>query len=392
MGKITLMAAALGLLVSANVMAQDAEKERLKSYSYIELQGGGQLTLTDAKMDKLITPAFGVSFGHYFSPVVGTRLHVSGYESKSGYDNIGYYKWKYVTSDLDLLVNLSQLIWPKNDHFLNLVFVGGVGLTTGWDNDDANTMAAANPALNMPLVWDDTRLSHNIRAGLRLETDARKPFGLSLEVAANSLDDRFNSKFNNSDDWMVTAMLGLSFRFGHKYTKPAPAPAPVQVVEQPKPVVVKKDTVKIVTRVIETKKPVKLHEERFYKIRSTDVEGSAAQMKRVADFLKTYPEATVNVVGYADKGTGNAKLNVKYAKQRADKYKEDLVKDYGCDAARIVTDSKGDSVQPFADNDKNRCVIVDGEATAVEKKEVKEEIRGEIPNPENVVNVEVVVK
>ena len=28
-----------------------------------------------------------------------------------------------------------------------------------------------------------------------------------------------------------------------------------------------------------------------------------------------------------------------------------------------MTDSKGDTVQPFAENDKNRCVIVDGEGT-----------------------------
>jgi len=32
---------------------------------------------------------------------------------------------------------------------------------------------------------------------------------------------------------------------------------------------------------------------------------------------------------------------------------------------RIITDSNGDKVQPFAENDKNRCVIVDGEAEKV---------------------------
>ena len=71
------------------------------------------------------------------------------------------------------------------------------------------------------------------------------------------------------------------------------------------------------------------------------------------------------MVGYADKGTGNAALNVKYAKQRADQYKKELVDSYGADASRIITDSKGDKVQPFAENDKNRCVIVDGEAEKV---------------------------
>ncbi len=364
------LAAVFCMMESDAAMAQDSDKETLKSYNFIEAQGGGQITLTDAKMDKLITPVGALSFGRYFTPAVGARLHVSGWESKSGYNDLGFYKWNYITTNADLLVNLTNLACKDKDHFLNVIFVAGVGLTTGWGNDDANAMANANMGLNMPFVWDDTRLSHNIRAGLRLETNVTKPVGVSLEVNASSLDDRFNSKYNNSDDWMVSAMLGVSFRFGHKYGKkhvhvaePAPVvtPEPAPVVEQPAP----KPEPKVITRKVEKKVPVKLHEERFYKIREADAEGNKAQMKRVADFLKEYPEAKVTVVGYADKGTGNAALNVKYAKQRADQYKKELVDSYGADASRIITDSKGDKVQPFAENDKNRCVIVDGEAEKV---------------------------
>jgi hypothetical protein len=71
----------------------------------------------------------------------------------------------------------------------------------------------------------------------------------------------------------------------------------------------------------------------------------------------------VQVVGYADKGTGNAEVNKMYAERRATECKDALVKKYGCDAARISIDSKGDTVQPFAENDKNRCVIITGEGT-----------------------------
>jgi len=39
------------------------------------------------------------------------------------------------------------------------------------------------------------------------------------------------------------------------------------------------------------------------------------------------------------------------------------VNEHGIDASRISTDSKGDTVQPFEENDKNRCVIVTGEGT-----------------------------
>lgn len=367
------MTAALCLLASAAAMAQKSDKGTLKSYSFIEAQGGAQMTLTDAKMDKLVTPAAALSFGHYFTPVVGARLHVSGWEAKSGFDNAGFYKWNYITTDADILLNLSNLICGNKSRFLNVIFVGGVGLTNAWNNDDANTMAKADMGLNMPFVWDGNRLSHNIRAGLRLETDVTKPVGVSLEVGANSLDDRFNSKYNDKDDWMVTAMLGLSVRFGHKYKKPVVVPVQTvapEPVPEPAPVPV----TKTVTRTVEKKVPVKLHEEKFYKLRESDPESGKAQMKRVAEFLKEYPDATVTVVGYADKGTGTPALNVKYAKQRADKFKEELVNSYGADASRIITDSKGDTVQPFADNDKNRCVIVDGSAEKVVTETITETV------------------
>ncbi len=83
--RITL-ATALGIMMSCTVAAQQADKQQPQSYSYVELQGGAQLTLTDAKMDKLITPVGAVSFGHYFTPVVGARLHVNGWQAKSGFD------------------------------------------------------------------------------------------------------------------------------------------------------------------------------------------------------------------------------------------------------------------------------------------------------------------
>ena len=86
--KKVFFAAALSMLMVGAVQAQ----EGVKSFSFIEAQGGVQLTSTDAKMDKLITPTAALSFGHYFTPVVGARLHVNAWESKSGF-NDQYYKW-----------------------------------------------------------------------------------------------------------------------------------------------------------------------------------------------------------------------------------------------------------------------------------------------------------
>ena len=355
------MTAAMSVLM---VGAATAQRD-YKSFSFVEAQGGLQLTSTNAPMDKLFTPTAALSLGHYFTPVVGARLHVNAWQSKAGFADLDkYYKWKYVTPDLDLMLNLSNLFCKSTtNHALNLILLGGVGLNYAWDNDELkNLNLEANLA---PLAWDDNRLSHNLRAGLRLETNQSKPLGFSLEANANSLSDRFNSKINDADDWQFTAMLGLVYRFNYKKDEPRYITKMVEVVdsvdaEEPITIMVKEK------RPVEKMEKTKVEKVIFFEICQSDAnkaQGTEAAIKETAELMKTSPDAIITVVGYADKGTGNARLNKMYAKRRADDVTTKFVKDHGLDASRIKTDSKGDTVQPFAENDKNRCVIVTGEGT-----------------------------
>ena len=370
--KNLLVIAVMMVMATATAYAQEDTRDALRSYSYVEAQGGAQMTITDVSKGKLLTPTGALSFGHYFTPIVGARLHVNGPQAKSGFDDIDqYYKWNYVTTSADLLVNLTTLMTKSYQNPLNLILVGGLGLNYAWNNDELKDLGLS-PS-KTPLAWKDNRLSHNLRAGLRLETDVTKPLGFSLEVAANSLDDRFNSKTNDQDDWMITAMVGVSYRFGKRYQKPAPVIAPVvqevvedhsadlapatPIVEEKKPEPAPKPEPKAVI------KKETLHENIFYVICMSDPEEQGKpQLQRVADFMKKYKDAKVSIVGYADKGTGTPQINVMYAERRAAQCKDALVNKYGCDASRIIIDSKGDTVQPFAENDKNRCVIIDSEA------------------------------
>ena len=358
------MVATLMTLSTAN--AQDNEKGKLKSYNFVEAQGGVQFTSTDAKIDKLLMPTAGFSIGRYFSPAVGLRLHVNGWQTKGGFDQLDqYYKFNFITTDADLLLNLTNLFSKRYNHALNFILVGGFGLTNAWNNDQLKTITAQHQDLNTQLAWDKNRLSHNIRAGLRLETNVTKPLGLSLEVTANSLSDRFNSKANTSDDWMFTAMLGLSIRFGHKYAGPTYITKLIDVVDS---VWVDEPT----TIMVKEKKPVvKMEQKRieevvFFNIRESEADaaqGIDQAIKKIADLMKTSDDANFTVTGYADKGTGNPKLNKMYALKRAQGVTDKLINEHGIDASRVKSDSKGDTVQPFEENDKNRCVIVTGEGT-----------------------------
>ena len=350
--RLMTLAASL-LLMGGAAMAQD---QSWQSFSYVEAQGGLQLTSTNAPMDKLMMPTAALSFGHYFTPVVGARLHVNAWQSKSGFKDLDqYYKWKYVTPSVDLLLNLSNLLGQNQDRALNVILLGGVGLNYAWDNDELKDLGIAPQRI--PLAWDDNRLSHNLRAGLRLETNMSKPLGISLEVNANSLDDRFNSKINDADDWQFTAMLGLNFRFGYKGKKHIPVTRQIEEsVWEDVPVVkkVKKQEPYM------TEEPVTLHKEVFYDIRVSDNVDPSIIQAEVAKFMKENPDSKVYIVGYADKGTGNARLNKMYAERRAETFKKDLIEKHGVNGDMLVVDSKGDTVQPFPDNnDKNRCVIID---------------------------------
>ena len=366
MKKVLLLAAA-ALLTSSAVMAQDDCKKgpKLKSWNFVEVQGGMEWTATDAKIDKLLSPIGAISLGRYFTPVVGARLHASGLQAKGRFENLDKnYKWNFITADADLLVNLSNLFSCCNySHPVNVILVGGIGLTNAWKNDDMKDIVKANPDM-APLAWTtNNRLSHNLRAGLRFETDVTKPLGVSLEFDANSLDDRFNSKTNDADDWMISGMIGLSYRFGYKKTKPRQVVRQVEEevwVDVPDTIMVKEK------RPIVKNEQKKIEEVIFFQIRESDAnaaQGTEKAIKDVADLMKTSEDAVFTVTGYADKGTGNAKLNKMYAEKRAADVTNKLINEHGLDASRVKSDSKGDTVQPFEENDKNRCVIITGEGT-----------------------------
>ena len=362
----TILMAAFALLASSAATAQECCKDggKLKSYSFVEAQGGLQWTTTDAKIDKLLMPVGALSIGHYFSPVVGARLHVDGIQAKGRFEQLDKdYKWNFITTDADLLVNLSNLFSKNYSRPLNLIFVGGLGLVNSWKSDDLQDIIAQQPTL-APLARDNHHhLSHNLRAGLRLETNVTKPLGVSLEVNANSMEDRFNGKTNDADDWMIAGLIGVSYRFGYAKCKPTRIVRQVEElvwVDVPDTIIVKEK------RPLVKEEQKKMEETIFFQIRESDAsaaEGTDAAIKKVAELMKTSDDATFTVTGYADKGTGNPKLNKMYAARRAADVTDKLINQHGLDAARIKTDSKGDTVQPFAENDKNRCVIITGEGT-----------------------------
>ena len=349
-----MLLAAVMLLMGGTATMQAQE---WKSFSFAETQVGLQLTSTNAPMSKLLTPRAAFLLGHYFTPVVGTRLHIGASQAKSGFNDLDqYYKWKNITPSLDLMLNVSNLLGYNQHRALNVILLGGVGLSYAWDNDELKALNVT--PLRVPLKWDDNRLGHNLRAGLRLETNLSKPFGLSLEVDANSLSDRFNSKTNDADDWQFTAMIGLNYRLGYKGRKRAPVERWEYVTVWQE---IPEDIIEYEDIPVEGLSKKQLHKEVFYNICVSDNEDADAAQKEVFQFMNENEKVHVNIVGYADKGTGNERLNMMYSQRRAENFKKDLVEKFGCDPEAISVEWRGDTVQPFEENDKNRCIIIDAD-------------------------------
>ena len=106
------------------------------------------------------------------------------------------------------------------------------------------------------------------------------------------------------------------------------------------------------------KKHEPLRRDVFFTINSSRIDPTEGKkLDEIVAYLQLNPAAKVTVTGYADKGTGNAQINERLGKNRANVVADRLVKQYKVDRSRIIVDSKGDTEQPFAENDKNRVTI-----------------------------------
>ena len=367
-----MFAAALFILGAGSVSAQavytdnEGNKYEFQKHFFLNLEGGAQYTLGEAKFGDLISPNVQLGLGYQFSPVFAARLQANGWQSKGGWNGYGNpaitktYKWKYVAPGIDLMFNLSNLIGGYNPlRLLNITAFLGGGANIGWDNDEAIAVGADIRAQGLNVsnyeleyLWDGSKIRPFGRAGLELAFRLSDAVSFTLEGNANLLDDHYNSKKAENPDWYFNALAGLRINLGKTYNKivpPAPVPEPEPVVEpepepEPAPVVVEK---------IEP-----IRRDVFFLINKFDIRDTEAQkVKDIADYMAKYPESKVIVTGYADAGTGNDKINDRLAAQRADAVVKALKEQYGIAESRISYDSKGARVQPFAENDLNRVSI-----------------------------------
>ena len=332
---------------------------KFKSHAFITLQGGAQYTLGEAKFKDLISPNVQLGIGYQFNPWFAARIQANGWQRKGGWNSYAQhpftytYKWNYVAPGLDLMFDMTNLIggWNPNRFLSVVLFVGG-GANIAWKNDEANAIAANVQQLDdykLEYLWDGTKVRPFGRGGLQLGFRLSDAVSLLLEGNANILGDKYNSKKADNPDWYFNALAGLRINLGKTRA--------TETKDVYRDVVVYDTIYKYVQEPVVVKKE-QIRRDVFFTINSTVITDAEMQkVKEIAEYLNKYPEAKVVVSGYADKGTGNERINARLAAQRADVVVNTLKKDYGIAENRITYDSYGDKVQPFEENDLNRVSI-----------------------------------
>lgn len=360
---------AMGCLV-AN--AQDAPKTEyvFNPHWYVQGQIGAQYTLGEVKFGDLISPNIQLGVGRQFTPIWGARFSINAWQSKGGINEYSWtdgakvgkekYNWKYIAPQLDATFNLSNAIAGFNpNRTVSVGLLAGIGANIAFSNDDAVALAPTDAthnhgSENMKYAWDGTKVRFLGRFGANVDFRIDDAWSIGVEATANVTTDKYNSKKAGNGDWYFNALVGVRYNIGKTYsTRTITPPAPVEkVVER----IVEK-IVEVPAKTDERVKGGKLRREVFFTIGKNKIsQDGFNKIQEVVDFMKKYPEATVTVTGYADRGTGSAKFNDRIAARRADVVETELV-NRGIARDRIVKSSKGSRVQPFNDNDMNRVTI-----------------------------------
>ncbi len=365
--------AGLVMMGCLSASAQDAPKTEyvFTPHWYLQLQPiGAQYTLGEISFKNLVSYNVQAAIGYQFSSVVGARLSVNAWQSRAGWKKYAdgadqqKWKWNYVNPAVDVTFNLSNLFCGFNpNRVFNFSVLGGLGANIGWKNDEAKTALSninaaynnLNGNQNMQYLWDGTKTRLMGHVGAAADFRISDAVSVGLEVTANTLNDHYNSKKAGNGDWYFNGLVGVKINLGKSYT--------TRTIKEPEPRVIERVVEKVVEKpvpVAETKPVAKPEFRRdvFFKINKVTIdESEAGKVKEVADFLKQNPDAKVNITGYADKGTGTAKINAKLADLRAQSITKTLTETYGIASSRITTDSMSDTVQPFTTNDQNRVSI-----------------------------------
>ena len=358
--------------ISASAQEADKTVNVFNPHWYVQAQVGGQYTLGEISFDKLLSPNAQLGLGYNFNKVVGARLSLNAWQSKAGQkvQNTTYkWKWNYVAPMVDATFNLSNLFCGFDpNRVVDFGVFGGIGANIAWGNDEAadaqkailankTVSNATSVGVHAPLeyLWDGSKAHFAARLGANVDFRVSEKVKIGVELSANTLSDRFNSKKAGNPDWYFNALVGAKIALGKTYTtKVVPAPKPVEkIIER----IIEKPVVAPVKEEVKEVAEENFRRDIFFTIgNSTIAKSQRNKISEIVTYMQENPDAKITLTGYADKGTGSAAFNDKIAARRAQTVYNTLAAK-GVAKNRMIKKSMGSRVQPFEKNAMNRVTI-----------------------------------
>ncbi|MDR0422855.1 MAG: OmpA family protein [Proteiniphilum sp.] len=358
-------------LIALSVSAQEVQnvshgtvylKNKASDNWYIGLGGGTNLYLppTTGIGDRLGWMGQ-LEVGRWFSPNWGARVVLDGGHIKHQSTKVPS-EQNWLGGHLNLMYDVTNAWGSYNpNRVYSLIPYAGVGVIHAMDGDwksDGSFFNATSLTFNAGLI-NNFKVSKNISLFLEIGAKALKEYFDHTEVGGFAYDALFTGTagikiglggkqgFTPAElmDYNLINDLNSQInrvRAENEELRVRPEACP----ECPKvqPTVVSEGV--YIPNVV------------FFRINSAKIDrGQQVSVYNTAEYLKANPNAKVNIVAYADKQTGTPAYNFALSERRARAVANALTNDHGIDSGRISIDWKGDTEQPYAENDWNRVAI-----------------------------------
>jgi outer membrane protein OmpA-like peptidoglycan-associated protein len=339
---------------------------------FIGVGAGANMVIGDSNSDadllNRLTVAPTVQIGKWYNPYIGGRLKFQGGSLHNFFNDANNMLHnKYFAGEADVMFDVTNYLGKYSEtRVYSFIPYLGIGWGIGWDykmND------ATHPG--------GKQRNFTINGGIINKFRLSSRVALDIDLSAMLLKEAFNHGGSGSYDGLVGASASLVFKVGKKTDfseallmdqgllddlngqinklrqenealRNAPKPTTTcpdcPKCPEPKPVVDGPKT--FVSNVV------------FFRLGSAVIDkNQEVSIFNTAKYLQDNPSKNVKIVGYADKKTGTASINMKLSEKRAKNVANALINKYNINSNRVKVEWKGDTEQPYAENAWNRVAI-----------------------------------
>lgn len=317
--------------------------------------------IKDAAFWRQVTVAPNLQVGKWYNPFIGGRLKLEGGSLHTRAGGPAMMHSKYAGAEVDFLFNFTNYICKyREDRVYNFIPFVGIGGAYNWDSQVHG------------VDLDGHRTAMTINAGFINNFRLSNRLNLAIEVSGAFLNDHYNRRDGGTAyDGKASASASLVYKLGKTGFQEAVLLDQGLIDDLNNQINRLRDEnerlrnqkpncppVKECPPCPEATKDVFVSNVVFFRIGSANIDAKQnISIYNTAKYLQDNPDAKVRIVGYADKNTGTASFNMKLSEKRAKNVANALINKYNIDSNRVTVEWKGDTVQPYAENDWNRVAI-----------------------------------